>query len=245
MIVYNCHQDTVKKLADLGFKVWAFQRDQHGNFVWPGNLVIVVQRFFHLWQYLSQLPNDYYRYVIATDCKDVIFQNDPSRWLEEHLGENKMVASCESLRYRDEPWGMDNLSGSFPWLAESFKDKPIWNCGVQAGTMEAMRDLWLSIWHTCHAAQRHNPDQAAYNVLLDSAAYRSITRFAMSEEGWACQAGTTVDPVKIASFRPNLLEPEPVWDGTRVRTSKGTEFAIVHQWDRIPAWKNVIERAYS
>lgn len=244
MIVYNCQRETVDRLTDLGFKVWAFQRDQQGNFVWPGQLVIVVQRFFHFWQYLGQFPQDHYRYVITTDCKDVIFQHDPSKWLEEHLGGKQMVASCESLCYQHEPWGMDNLAGSYPWLTDRMKARPIWNCGVQAGTMRVMADLWLSIWHACHAAQRHNPDQAAYNVLLDSFAYQSITRFAMSEDGWACQAGTTVDPTKMHQFRAHLLEPEPLWTGSRATTSKGEEFAIVHQWDRIPAWKDSIERAY-
>lgn len=245
MIAYNSNRDTVNRLTDLGFKVWAFQQDGNGNFVWPGNLVIVVQRFFHLWQYLTQFSADHYRYVIATDCKDVIFQEDPSLWLENNIGSKRIVASCESLRYRHEPWGLDNLKGSFPWLPETFQENPIWNCGVQAGHASTMRDLWFNIWTMCHAAQRFNPDQAAYNVLLNSEAYRDITRFTMSEDGWACQAGTTVDPVKIEGFRPHLMEPEPIWDGSSVMTSTGRKFAVVHQWDRIPEWRECIERTYA
>lgn len=245
IIAYNSNRATVQKLIDLGFHVWAFQQDNNGDFVWPGPLVIVVQRFFHLWQYLNQFPDDRYRYVIATDCKDVIFQTNPSKWLEENLGDKRLVASCESIRYRDEPWGLDNIKGSFPWLPESFHDNPIWNCGVQAGSTEAMRDMFLSIWGMSQSAKRPNPDQAAYNVLINSLAYRQLTRFSMSEDGWACQAGTTVDPKKIDRFQPHLLEPQPFWDGNRVLTSTGTEFAIVHQWDRIPQWTTHIERTYS
>ena len=176
----------------------------------------------------------------------MVFQQNPSKWLEENLTgpDKQVVASCESIRYKDEPWGDDNLRGSYPALHGMLQDQPIWNCGVQAGRMEAIRDLWLQIWLTCHAGARHNPDQAAYNILLNLTPWKSITRFAMSEDAWACQAGTTVDPTKINGFRPNLLEPEPVWRGGMARTSMDITHAILHQWDRIPSWKLEIEKRY-
>jgi hypothetical protein len=245
LIVYNSDRDTVQKLADMGFKIWAFNRDYaSGNFFWPADLIIVVQRFYHMWQYLDQLPDDHYRYVITTDAKDVVFQTNPSKWLEENLGDKDIVASCESIRYRDEPWGDDNLQGSYPMLHQKMRNNPIWNCGVQAGRMRAMKELWLHIWMMCKAGGRPNPDQAAYNVLLDTKAWKQLTKFTMSEDGWACQAGTTVDPVKIASFRPHLLEAEPTWENGLAKTSDGKTHAILHQWDRIPAWSRDIEQKY-
>lgn len=65
-----------------------------------------------------------------------------------------------------------------------------------------------------------------------------------SEDGWACQLGTTADPSKIAAFRPHLLEPEPRFDGERVITAAGEQYYIVHQYDRVPAWRSVIEGKY-
>lgn len=246
MIVYNSDPSTVQKLMDMGFKVWAFNQDSvTKNFFWPDQkLVIVVQRFYHLWYYLNQIPSGTYRYVISTDVKDVVFQDNPSTWIERNIGDNDLIASCESIRYRDEPWGNDNLKGSYPALHDILKDQPIWNCGVQAGRMETIRDLWLQIWLTCHAGARHNPDQAAYNLLLNSIPWKSLTRFAMSEDGWACQAGTTVDPEKISGFRPNLLEPEPIWKDGLARTSNDIMHTILHQWDRIPSWRSEIEKRY-
>lgn len=245
VIVYNSDPHTVQKLTDLGFKVWAFHRDPAtGNFIWPHQLVIVVQRFFHMWSFLNSMPADSYRFVITTDAKDVVFQRDPSKWLEEHIGDHQIVASCESIRYQDEPWGDDNLKGSYPWLHANLRGNPIWNCGVQAGRMSAMKDLWMQLWMSCKAAGRPNPDQAAYNVLLNSVSWSRITKFTMSEDAWACQAGTTVDPKKITEFRPKLLEPEPIWKDGVVTTSTGIPHAIVHQWDRIPAWAEKIEEKY-
>jgi hypothetical protein len=245
MIVYNSAASTVQRLIDMGFTVWAFNKEPStGNFYWPTDLVIVVQRFYHLWYFLNQLQKNQYRYVISTDVKDVVFQKNPSEWLELHMGDKEIVASCESLKYQDEPWGADNMQGSYPMIWDNIKSQPIWNCGVQAGTMSAMKDLWLNIWLMCKAGGRPNPDQAAYNLLLNTVAWSRLTNRAMSDDGWACQAGTTVDPSKIINFRPNLLEPEPIWDGTVSKTSTGVTHAILHQWDRVPAWKPSIEKNY-
>jgi hypothetical protein len=245
VIVYNSDYATVQKLLDRNFKVLGFNKNpQTGDFFWPGTLNIVVERFYHLWWYLSQLTDDAYRFVITTDVKDVVFQRNPSVWLENHCNDKQIVASCESLHYEDEPWGADNMSGSYPMLWPRMKSKPIWNCGVQAGRIIALRDLWLSIWLLSKAAQRHNPDQAAYNYLLDNVCWNNITLKTMSEDGWACQAGTTVDPKKISAFLPKLLEPGPLWNGQTSTTNNGTVHTILHQWDRIPDWKNIIQVKY-
>ena len=66
-----------------------------------------------------------------------------------------------------------------------------------------------------------------------------------SESGWAAQLGTTVDPSKKAQFGPLLLEPPPVMINGEVATSKGNVFTIVHQYDRIPGWKERIEEKYN
>lgn len=245
VIIYNCDAATAQRLIDKNFKIWAFRQDAQGNLVYPDKLVIVVQRFFHLWQYLDQLKNiNDYRYVISTDVKDVIFQKNPSEWLETNIANYKICASCESLTYENEPWGADNLQGSYPAFFNNLKNQPIWNCGVQAGEINTMKDLWLQIWLSCHAGQRLNPDQAAYNLLLSLHPWKTITKFAYSEDGWAAQLGTTMDETKIENFRPNLLEKEPLYNGSNITTSYGNVHAIVHQWDRISKIKTDFETQY-
>ena len=56
--------------------------------------------------------------------------------------------------------------------------------------------------------------------------------------------GTTVDPSKIEQFKPFLLEPSPVLKGDVVTTSTGIEYYIVHQYDRVPEWRKIIEEKY-
>ena len=72
----------------------------------------------------------------------------------------------------------------------------------------------------------------------------NITYFAPANAGWACQAGVTADPNKIAGYRPNLTEAEPVFDGNTVRTKTGAAFTLVHQYDRVPAWRDALLKKY-
>ena len=246
IIIYNSDYSTVKQLSDRKFKIFGFnQNPSNGNLFFDKQFSIVVQRFFDLWRFMSTLDLDQYRYVIQTDVKDVVFQSNPSDWLTNNLGNYKILASCESLQYQHEPWGQDNLMRSFPLMYNTLKDKPIWNCGVQAGDPIVMKDLWLTIYNMSVNNAIHNPDQAAYNVLLNLEPYKSITKYSMSESGWACQSGTTIDPVKIKEFLPNLLEAQPVWKDGYSYTSTGIKHAVLHQYDRIPDWCNIVETRYS
>ena len=251
MLVYNSQLSTVQKLNDKGFKIMGFNQDATtGNLFYNGQLIIVVERFLHLHSFLDNLMKDEdYRYVIHTDVKDVVFQRNPSEWLDSNMGDAKILASCESLQYQHEPWGNENLQHSFPWVYDKMKTNPIWNCGVQCGVPSVMKDLWLNIYllsvGSQHATKVHNPDQAAYNVLLGLEPYKSITKFTMSEDGWACQAGTSYDPAKMATFKPHLLEPQPKWDGEHATTSMGARHFILHQYDRIPDWKPIVEARYA
>jgi hypothetical protein len=247
VLVYNSDITTVDKLKSLRFKVISFNQDPISkNYYFPGtNLIIVVERFYHLWNFFDIHTSDLdYRYVITTDMKDVVFQTNPSIWLENNIGDKDIVASCESVRYKDEPWGNDNLQGSYPMAYEKLKENPIWNCGVQAGKSNVIKDLWFQIWLTCKAGQRYNPDQAAYNLLLNSYPWKKITKFSMGEDAWACQAGTQVDPAKLPIFGNKLLEPMPIWEDGMSKTTDHVPHAILHQWDRIPNWKTEVEKKY-
>lgn len=251
MVVFNSDFDTAKQLVEKDFSLFAFNRDDTRQmFGYPGPFSIVVQRFYHMWQFLSNLPEDKkYDNIIATDVKDVVFQSDPSKWLDKNLGDKKILVSSESLKYKDEPWGSNNMAQSFPMMHSYMLDKPIWNCGVLAGRADVIKDLFLNIFLVTLGLPGQipgggGPDQAALNILLSMEPYKSITKFANSEEGWACQAGTTVDPTKIDGFRPNLLESEPTWKNGYACTSKGNKFAVLHQYDRVPKWKKVVEDRY-
>ena len=243
LILMNCDKDTVKKISDSGFSIIAFNQDANGNLSYNSNMMVHVERFFHIYQLLK---DNLYRYVITTDVKDVVFQQNPSVWLENNFTDNDdLVFSSESMKYKDEPWGNQNLLETFgPQIYEDFKNNTIFNVGVLAGRGYAMRDLMMNIFASC----LHRPikicDQSTFNILISQHPYLKTSKYTKSEDGWACQLGTTADPSKIEQFRPFLLEPSPKMEGDKVLTSEGKEYIIVHQYDRVPEWKKVIEAKY-
>ena len=253
MIVFNVDFPIVEELERRGFTIFAFNRDeQNKRYFFQQDFNVVVTRFFHLYHFLSQFDPNEYRYVITTDVKDVVFQTNPSEWLEQNIGFKDLNVASESMKYKDEVWGFNNMRESFgQYFQQMMADRTIYNAGTISGRLENLRDFCLNVFQWSNAAGRHHipggggPDQAALNVLLTLKPYCDITKFSNSEDGWACQAGTTANPKMIEQFRQHLLEPEPQFDGEYVYTNSGKKFCLVHQYDRVPNWKFNIERLYS
>jgi hypothetical protein len=243
LILMNCDKDTVQKVTDAGFSIIAFNEDGQGNLTYQSQLMVHVERFIHIYKLLK---DNLYRYVITTDVRDVVFQKNPSVWLENNLTANEYyVFSSESMKYKDEPWGRENLTQCYgQGIYEDFKNNTIFNVGVLAGRGYAMRDLVLQLFLNCINRPISIVDQAVFNVMVSRHPYLDSSMYTVSEDGWACQLGTTADPSKIDSFRPFLLEPSPKMEGDKVLTSTGKEYIIVHQYDRVPEWKKVIEAKY-
>jgi hypothetical protein len=254
MLCYNLDYEVAEELAKRNYTIFAFGRDDENKKLTYNkeNFNICLERFAHIPFFLNRLQNkEQYRYIITTDVRDVVFQSNPSTWVDNNIGDKEIIASCESLRYMDEPWGKQNMHLSFgPLIAERMQENPIYNAGVIAGKFQTMLDLMQNIFLSCGGAPANvpgggGPDQAGLNVLFNLKPYKDITRFTMSEEGWAAQCGTTVDPRKIDSFREFLLEPSPIMKDGLVCTSTGTPHTIVHQYDRVPEWSRIIEAKYA
>lgn len=249
MLCYNISYSTANELRSRGYHLITFdQNDEAQRYEYKKqNFCIMLERFVHMWYFLRSKKGQY-RYLITTDVKDVVFQKNPSEWLERNLvGGKKINASCESIRYKDEWWGNNNLMQSFgPLVHEANKDNLIYNAGVQSGDFDTMIDLFFAIAVSCGGSPAFvpgggGPDQAAYNILLNLSPYRDITRFSWSEDGWAAQLGTS----KVDRFKDLIVEPQPILLNEEVCTSKGDPFYVVHQYDRIPEWKDILERKYS
>lgn len=245
LILMNCDLETATKVNNAGFKVIGFNQDANGNLIYQhGKIPVHVERFLHIYEHLCQ---NEYRYVITTDVKDVIFQKNPFTELHKHiLGQRQNLAfASESIRYKDEPWGNQNLLETYGnYIYEKFKDIEIYNVGVLAGRGFAMRDLAINIFTA--AINRPIPicDQSTFNFMIQSTWFQKSGMYLRSEDAWACQLGTTADPSKIEQFTPLLVEPVPQFQNGEVVTSTGKPFTIVHQYDRVPGWKRIIEEKY-
>lgn len=256
LLCYNIAFEVAEELAKRGYTIFAFGQDKEsGNLTYkhpndrPFN--ICLDRFAHIPFFLNRLENkEQYRYIISTDVKDVVFQTNPSEWLESNIGDKKLNVACESIRYKDEDWGRNNMQLSFgPLIYDRMKDNPIYNAGTISGEFTTMLDFMTNVFLSCGGAPANvpgggGPDQAAINVLLDMKPYKDITNFAMSEDGYAAQLGTT-GPQISAKYGQHLVEPAPIMVDDMVCTSQGKPFAMVHQYDRVPEWKQIIEKKYA
>jgi hypothetical protein len=249
MICYNVDYETVDELVKRNYTILAFKKnDEKKRFEYKEDFSIVVERFLHLWFLLKRFKGQY-RNIITTDVKDVIFQTNPSIWLENNLGDKEINVACESIRYQDEEWGSHNLMKSFGALIhEHNKENLIYNAGTISGKFDTMSDLFLNIYMLCNSTNHFTeggggPDQAALNILLNMKSYKDITNFAMSEDGYAAQLGTT-GPQIAGKYGNKLVEKNPILVDNMICTSEGVPFSIVHQYDRVPEWKKIIEAKY-
>ena len=201
------------------------------------NIPIHVLRFLSIYEYLDK-HWQFYDYVVTTDVKDVYFQADPFKFLVDR----KLVIASEGLKYKDEPWGNENLFQAYgPYVYEKFKDNEIFNVGTFGGKSEYVKDMVFHIF--TNGINRPIPicDQAVFNVLLNTQPFKDIATKTIQ---WAAELGTIMDPSKIEQFKPNLLCDEPIWENGKLKYSDGLVFPIVHQYDRVPVLKKFVQEKY-
>lgn len=247
----NLTQDTIQTLESHGVKVVTFT---------PINrLPPHVERFRHIWAYLKR--NEDYRYVIVTDTRDVIFQKNPIDFLSSKLITNKtIVTSSEGLRYKDEPWGSQNLFDAFgEEVFSELNELLIYNVGTIAGYFSEVRDLMLQLYVLSIGRPIPIVDQAVFNFLVSTSPYEDTVLRTTNETGWAVQLGTTIGAVtsghgdigqavlsgalSLEIYEKLYQDVQPLVNADYI-TNNHSPFYIVHQWDRVPAIKQIIESKY-
>ena len=90
MMVYEVPQETIDYLKSKGWDLYQNELQQH----------IILQRFRDIYKLLEQFPNED---VVWCDVKDVIFQKDPTDWIELNMDE-PLLAFSECITMKDDPW---------------------------------------------------------------------------------------------------------------------------------------------
>jgi hypothetical protein len=255
----NMTKETIDKLSSEGIILSLYGTKQaNGDITAPTNNAPHVERFFYLWNFLHTTETDY-RYVITTDTRDVIFQRNPSDFLKENLGVYSLIASSEGMRYKNEPWGNQNLLETFgPYFHNIYKEKMIYNVGTIAGFSDSVKGLLSFIFHL--SVNRPIPivDQAVYNFIIHNEPFASETYFAANEDAWAIQLGTTIEAVAAgkgdlgamfaqepSKYKELYEDDQPeITDEGIVLNEFSQRFCIVHQYDRIPELKAIVEKKY-
>lgn len=242
LVYFGNNPALFEKLKEHGFKVAIFPSLTAAHNV-------CVTRFGAYHALLLNSPNKY-NWVIATDVTDVVFQDNPMNFIqiEEEFGVNHL-ASSENLRYNQEAWGKNNLILSFG--EDQYKilhDSTIYNAGVIAAKQDRMIDICNLVFQLSFTRLQHvfgggGPDQAAYNLLLNTLTMNEHTAYLEHDVAWACQCGTTMDPAR-PQYHDIGKDKPPTFNGEYVINSRGAPYTIVHQYNRVPQLKEYYERKY-
>ena len=89
-----------------------------------------------------------------------------------------------------------------------------------------------------------------YNIISTAPAARyrlirqSFDQFVDANDAWVGQIGTLVE--NRARIGDHILNQEPyITDAGTVVNSKGEKFCLVHQYERVPGWEDIITKKYN
>lgn len=231
MLVYDVPNETIEYLKSKGWELYGSELQQH----------IILQRFRDAYKILELYWNET---IIWTDVKDVIFQKDPTDWIEKNM-KKEIMAFSECITFKDDDWAVVNAGTSFPIEWEWLQDKTSYCAGTIVGKGFALKDLFIEIYRWSMTSENNGQlsDQAAYNVLINLNHFKENVQFVNQEEGFATQLGTVL--IKKNQFGDKLLEPTPLFDKDAIIRNQNKEsFVIVHQYDRDKKLKEIIEEKY-
>lgn len=251
VIAYSATFELVDRLLERGVDVVTFAEEPgRRRFVFPRKGFThddtSIDRFYQVWRVLDA-EAEAMRYVLSVDVRDVVFQRDPCAWLEENLGDRQINVGSEGTQLADEPWNSEVVLKSYGAAVHGrMAGREVYNAGTIAGRGAVMKDLALNVF----LCSRRNPiaytDQAALNVLLSLEPYRSVTRFNDADADWACQAATVAAG---SEYRTRTGKSAPDWtpgfDGENVYARNGQKYCLVHQYDRVPEWRDRLQARYA
>jgi hypothetical protein len=239
-------------LQKLGFTLVDFYAEGINaiNFIPQG-------RFVPMLEYLGEML-DSYRYAIWTDVGDVIFQTNPSTWLEQNLGTNQLAAANECWLIKDEGFN-DNCTrdamheADYNWL----RNEEAVCGGTLAGATNlfysAFKDVYTIVRDTMIRKGRENYspiDQAVLNYVLRRPPYKELTTVPRTAEGFTATCAVFQGNgfhSHIGFDRSKQTDKTPIFDkgSTTILTPDGSKpFSIVHQYNRDAEWKALIETKY-
>jgi len=239
LLVNNISSEARTQLLALNFTI--VDVPQSPRFVVEG-------RFAHAIEYLKSHAH---RYVIWTDVRDLVFQSDPSAWLENNLAPSRIVAASEWWPFKVDPRYNDMwLRNTVPTDADyqRIRSEEVWCGGTLAGEADTMCAAMTQIYNMVRVRPAGN-DQGALNYVLRTSPFKEITRAPRTSEGFVATCSVfSTDSFKSYAARPQRTDTPPLFDRSRsmVLTPDGkTPFSIVHQYDRDSSWTPIIEKRYA
>lgn len=182
-----------------------------------------------------------FRFVFWMDIRDLVFQTDPSVWMEKNLGTNQIVAGSECIRIKNETINDNWLRAIAPTPTyDRIREHEVLNGGTLAGTSSAMTSLFEKIYAVARGTSEI-AEQAAVNIILrDDAEFQNATLIPRMSEGFAV-VGFGFGNKPSAEWTDECPE---IRAGVLYPHGKQEPFCIVHQYDRHRDWKHAVSAIY-
>lgn len=253
LFVENLPQETRDNLKLLGFELIEIPTDIPGR---RNTFFDYIGRFLMIHRYLMAHPGAY-RFVFCADTRDLIFQGNPSTWMEKNLGEYKLVAASEFLRHVDSSPNMLWVNGMMREISSWIAPTDIYCSGFIAGRAEYMVDLAAAIYFYSRNFTAHfwGADQPIYNTIMHQKAYADITLVPKAEDYFCinCVNVAHDDLVNLMSDHPPI---RPFYDFNPRHTRNQnllwnngipnlSEYTVLHQYDRIPPLEENVRRVFT
>lgn len=198
------------------------------------------ERFKILADWLAH-EKDKTRYILHCDVRDLVFQSDPSVWMESHPA--KLWGTTESILYRDDESNKHWVRQVYGQeILDEMMDSEVICAGTIAGEAETVFRVAQRIYESSFE-NIGSSDQAAYNRLLrtefaDDVTYPAISDGFVLTSGWWLIGRVKGHPERAIGQCSLLCHHPPVLrDGIAYPEGSDEPFAIVHQYERGDEWK--------
>jgi len=228
MVCYNLPDETVHFLKLHGWECYGFDLNrQHPH----------MKRLIDMYSVIKLLDTEY-RFIITTDVRDVVFQTNPSDYLESNL-KKKILVSSENVLYKHESWGEKNIKEGYGELLwEHYKHNPTCNVGVLAGHSKELTELLLLNYLVSQSGNtEHFTDQSSFNFIIGTDLLKDSVQIEGLETNWALQMGTLDNPNLIGMYNESVKD--------NIIYHNDAPYVIVHQYDRIPNINKIITTKYN
>ena len=192
-----------------------------------------------------------YDYVILTDVKDVVFQEDPFPKFIAKMGDKDAVFTSENILISAEPWNQNVLFQLFGGeVCDKVRENDVINSGVMFGRPNFLADVNRLMYDITHCLNGEKiRDQAALQYLyffVDLIRERSVLS---DGNDYIVTHLAVAGPTKFYDawgFRNSLKCGHAEMDMEKiiVKNPNGEVYSIAHQYNRCDEWNELINKKY-
>jgi hypothetical protein len=234
LLAANMNEEDIKACEELDIKYKEVTVENLGY--------INHKRLEHMIEFLKTTDAEL---ILCTDVFDVVFQGDPFAKMD--LNSFDFFASGEGVEVHQDPWNMDNINKLFPESMNKCITNEIICSGVVAGKRESILKVYERMFELCELSPNdHNiKDQAALIAMIANKEIPNIKIFNL-DEGWAMHCAESGPTQFFVSwgFKNNLKYGIPILLESSICTAIGEPYDIVHQFNRVPEWHEIIRSKY-